>query len=98
MVQAFCRCIEDLGSFVAHELLTTREVEPVVDLATEGRVGVSLAVDVADLSAEAFKEKVIFLVVEAMVISLVTVEKAGVSLAIDVADLSAEAFEEMVIF
>ena len=61
VVQAFCRCIKDLDSFVAHELLTTKEVEPVVDfiVATEEMADVFVVVDVADLSTEVIREKVV---------------------------------------
>ena len=54
VVQVFCRYIEDLGSFVARELLTTREVEPVVDfiVATEEKADVFKVVDAADLFTE----------------------------------------------
>ena len=61
VVRAFCRYIEDLGSFVARELLTTKEVEPVVDfiVATEEMADVFVVVDAADLSTEVIGEKVV---------------------------------------
>ena len=90
VVQAFCRYIEDLGSFAVRELLTTREVGPVVEfiVATMERADVFVAVDATDLSTVATEVKVI---------SLVVVERAGVCLAIGAADLSTKAFEEKVI-
>ena len=61
-VQAFCRYIEDLGSFVVRELLTTREVGLVVEfiVATRERADAFVAVDAVDLSTEATEVKVIF--------------------------------------
>ena len=100
VVQAFCKYIKDLGSFVARELLTTREEELIAEfiVATEARADVFRAVDAADLFTGAIEVRVFFLVVMEMVISLVAVESVGVSVAIDAVDLSTEASEEMVIF
>jgi hypothetical protein len=60
VVQAFCRYIEDLGSFVVRELLTTREVGPIVEfiVVTRERADVFAAADAVDLSTEATEEKV----------------------------------------
>jgi hypothetical protein len=60
-VQAFCRYIEDLGSFVVRELLTTREVGPVVEfvVVTRERADVFVAADAVDLSTEATEVKII---------------------------------------
>ena len=62
VVQAFCRYIEDLGSFVVRELLTTREEELIAEFieATEARADVFRAVDAADLFTGAIEVRVIF--------------------------------------
>ena len=61
VAEAFCKYIEDLGSFVARELLTTKEAEPVVDfiVATVEMADVFVVVDVVDLSTEVIREKVV---------------------------------------
>ena len=62
VAQAFCKYIEDLGSFVVRELLTTREVGLVADfvVATEVKADVSMAVDAIVLFTEAIEERVAF--------------------------------------
>ena len=61
VVRAFCKYIKDLDSFVARELLTTKEVEPVVNsiVATEEMADVFVVVDAADLFTGVIGEKVI---------------------------------------